>query len=153
MSAGTGISCGMTKSHCKEGERLISSGLEEFLKHLRDVESMFHANSMTEVEAVSETQDLLHYLELCEQDDETMKSVCRRLKEIRKERRAAKDYILQAGHVVSWIEANRQVIKSLEQVLGQVRKEERRGESRVFSPRTNTIDNLMKGEGNDSDQA
>lgn len=131
---------------------MISSGLEDFLKYLRETESMFHANQMAELAAGSETQDLLHYLELCDQDDETMVSVCKRLKEIRKERRDAKDYILQAGYIVSWIEENRQAIKGLEQLLGQIRKEERRGENRVFSPRTSAIDRLTKEDSNDSDQ-
>lgn len=132
---------------------MISSGLEEFLKYIRETESMFHAKQMTEIEAGSETQDLLHYLELCDQDDEMMVSVCKRLKEIRKERREAKDYILQAGYIVSWAEENRQIIKGLEQLLGQIRKEERRGENRVFSPRTNTIDNLSKEDTNDPDSS
>lgn len=132
---------------------MVSSGLEEFLKYIRETESMFHAKQMTEIEAGSETQDLLHYLELCDQDDETMVSVCKRLKEIRKERREAKDYILQAGYIVSWAEENRQIIKGLEQLLGQIRKEERRGENRVFSPRTNTIDNLSKEDTNDPDSS
>lgn len=132
---------------------MVSDGIKNFLDYLRDVEVSFAANSTAEVVANSETQDLLHFLELSEQDEPTMIAVCNRIKQIRNERREAKDYVTQAGYVVSWIDANRPVIKALEQLLGNVRKEERRGENRIFAPRTKILDHLTEQEdSHDPDQ-
>lgn len=132
----------------KEGVLILSEGIKGFLDYLRDVETTYAAFTTAEVEANSETQDLLHFLELTDQDEATKIALCNRLKEVRNERRRAKDYVTQAGPIVSWIEANRQTMKSLEQLLGAVRKEERRGENRIFAPRTTILDRLQ-GESHD----
>lgn len=140
-----------TISAHKEGVHILSESIKDFLDFLRDVETTYAAYSATEVEANAETQDLLHFLELADQDEATKIAVCNRLKEVRHDRRKAKDYVTQATPVITWIETNRQTVKSLEQLLGSVRKEERRGENRIFAPRTTIIDRLQEANHDCSD--
>lgn len=140
-----GIYTGTTLVY-KEGVLILSEGIKEFLDYLRDVETTYAAYVTAEVEANTETQDLLHFLELTDPDEATKIAVCNRIKEVRNERRRAKDYVTQAEPITTWIEANRPTIKSLEQLLGSVRKEERRGENRIFAPRTTIIDRLKEAD-------
>jgi hypothetical protein len=140
-----------TISAHKEGVLILSEGIKGFLDYLRDVETTYAAYVTAEVEANAETQDLLHFLELTAPDEATKIAVCNRIKEVRNERRRAKDYVTQAGPIITWIEANRPTIKSLEQLLGAVRKEERRGENRIFAPRTTIIDRLQEANHDCSD--
>lgn len=58
------------------------------------------------------------------------------LADTRRKRREAKDAIAETSPVVAWLEDNRAVVKSLERLLGEVRKAERIAENRIYTPRT-----------------
>ena len=121
-------------------EDKISVGIENFLEYIRRTEQLYHISIANEQEANDATQDLLHSLELEEHDYHSSARIARKLKEVRQTRRAAKDLTLKAQVVVNWIDENRKTIKTLEQLLGEVRKVERNTENRIYTPKTSVIE-------------
>lgn len=115
---------------------MVSDGVDSFLKYLRETEQMYKMACDNEQEANNETQDILHSIELEEHTYNEMARLARKLREIRQRRRIAKDLITQASPVCEWAENNRQIVKGLEQLLGAVRKEEKRADGRTYTPRT-----------------
>lgn len=87
-------------------------------------------------EANGATQDILHSLELQEHGYHEYAQLSRQLRDVRRKRRAAKDTMSFCAPVLSWAEANRNVVKGLERLLGDVRKAERSAEGRIYTPRT-----------------
>ena len=121
-------------------EDKISVGIENFLEYMRQIEQLYHISIANEQEANDATQDILHSLELEEHDYHSSARIARKLKEVRQTRRAAKDLTLKTQVVVNWIDENRKTIKTLEQLLGEVRKMERNTENRIYTPKTSVIE-------------
>ena len=113
-----------------------SKPIEEILTHFRWCEEKYHMAEADEQEANSATQDILHSIELEEHDYQEMSHLAKELKQVRKRRRAAKDAMSMTAPVLEWLDANRAVIKSLERLLGEVRKAEKNTEGRIYTPRT-----------------
>ena len=111
-----------------------SKGLESFLAFLRETTERHRMAEADRAEAEAATQDLLHALELG--DDKAPGRA--RL------RRTAKDIAEQTRPVVDWVEQNRTVIKGLERLLGDVRKQERRSEGRSYAPRTHILEDIRR---------
>ena len=107
----------------KEAEK-FSPGLEAFLDYLQYASGQYNIALTSCSEAEAATQDLLHSLELEDHDRTYMERLTRRMKKIRRERRLAKDTVLRSGPIVDWVEKNAAVIKSLERLLGEIRKAE-----------------------------
>ena len=116
---------------------MISQGLEGFLNWLRETEQQLHMAEQWEQEANDATQDILHRLELAAEDAGRL---ALKLREVRQKRREAKDLLDQAGPVADWLESRRAVVKELEQLLGGVRKAERRSRDRIYTPKTNILE-------------
>lgn len=112
-----------------------SQGIETFLTFLRETERRYRIAEANEQEANDETQDLLHSIELEQHDDAEFAQLSRNLQRVRQQRRTAKDTMSETIAVLDWVDANRQVIKGLEQLLGQVRKAEKNTENRIYTPR------------------
>ena len=119
---------------------MISQGLENFLDYLRATEQQLHIAEQSEQEANDATQDILHRLELCDLQDEEAGDLAYKLREVRRRRRAAKDQTDQAAPVVAWLEDHRPVVKELERLLGEVRKQERRAKDRIYTPKTSILE-------------
>ena len=119
---------------------MISQGLEGFLNWLRETEQQLHMAEQWEQEANDATQDILHRLELGELAAEDAGRLALKLREVRQKRREAKDLLDQAGPVADWLESRRAVVKELEQLLGGVRKAERRSRDRIYTPKTNILE-------------
>lgn len=115
---------------------MVSKGVEMFLEYIRETEQNYRMALVSEQEANDATQDILHALELEEQDTEGYVRLAQTLREVRQARRSAKDSISQALPVVEWAEENRQTIKGLERLLGAVRKEEKYAQGRIYTPKT-----------------
>lgn len=113
----------------------ISEGLEDFLAFLRDAEEMNRIAQVEEQENNNKQQDLLHEIELSEHGYHDFAKLAKKMQEVRKSRRVAKDNQEVVSPLIEWVEMNRGVIKNLERVLGDVRKKERRLENRVYIPR------------------
>lgn len=92
----------------------ISWGIESFLDYLRETEQQLHIAEQAEQEANDATQDILHRLELCELEDENAGRLAYKLREVRRQRREAKDRIDQTAPVAAWLEERRAVVKELE---------------------------------------
>ena len=121
-----------------------SKGLEDFLCFLRDTVERHNMAEADRLEAEAATQDLLHALELGEDKAPGRARLGLKIREVRRKRRMAKDTAEQTKPVVDWAEQNRTVIKGLERLLGEVRKQERRSEGRTYAPRTRVLEELRQ---------
>lgn len=114
----------------------VSKPIEDFLEYLREAEQQYHMAEAEEIESNAETQDILHSIELEDHDYHGYAKRAKELKDIRKRRREAKDTMYKIASIVEWADTNGPVIKSLEQLLGNVRKAERNCENRIYTART-----------------
>jgi hypothetical protein len=130
-----------------------SEGIERFLTFLRETTERHSMAEADRSEAEAATQDLLHALELGEDKAPGRARLGLKIREVRRQRRTAKDIEEQTRPVVDWVEQNRTVIKGLERLLGDVRKQERRSEGRSYAPRTHVLEDVrrdgVKGAGRD----
>lgn len=117
---------------------MTSTDLETFLTTLRQAEQDYRMAQAEEQAQNDVTQDILHALELQKQSYHQLASLARELVQVRQKRRTAKDTVCRMGPVVAWLETNRPVVKSLERLLGELRKAENRLENRVYIPRAKT---------------
>lgn len=113
----------------------ISEPLEAFLGYLRECVQIYHIAEDEEAEADALTQDILHSLELEQHDETEYLALARELVAARQKRRAAKDRLTMTAPVVGWVKDNQGVIKSMERLLGEIRKAEKSTENRVYIPR------------------
>ena len=121
-------------------QKNISTDLEKFLEFLREVKEKTNIALTIESEKEAETQDILHNIELSEHGYHEYAKLSKKLRDIRQDRRKAKNIIEISSPIVDWTENNKQVIKSLEKLLGELRKIEKTIESRQYGNRTNVLD-------------
>lgn len=114
---------------------MTSQGIENFLAFLRETEQRYHMAESDEQEANDETQDILHSLELQDHDYHEFARLSKELRGVRQKRRSAKDAMNETYPILDWADKNRAVIKSLERLLGDVRKAEKSTENRIYTPR------------------
>lgn len=122
-----------------------SLGIENFLQFLRDTKEVYDISKLKENDADNETQDILHKLELGDNSYHETAGLAKLLRTVRRERRKAKDNALMTAPIVDWIEENERVIKSLERLLGAVRKAEKSTEGRYYNPKTDILDYNVGG--------
>lgn len=118
---------------------MYSERLSDFLEFIRKAQSEYNIACQTESEAVAETQDIEHYLELYHLDYYEYARLAKLLAEVRQKRRQAKDARLQLQPVIEWQAENGQVIKALERLLGSVRREERAQQGRHYTPKSGIV--------------
>lgn len=114
---------------------MTSQGLDSLLSYLREAEQRYHMAETAEQEANDETQDILHIIELQDHDYHEFARLSKELKTVRQKRRDAKDAMIETCPVLDWIDKNRPVIKSLERLLGDVRKAEKSKVNRIYTPK------------------
>ena len=127
---------------------LISQGVDDFLKYIRDTTQNYHMAVADEQQANNETQDILHAIELNTSNWKPAQ-LLRTLRRVREKRRAAKDTIAAAKPLMEWYEENEKAIKRLERLLGDIRKQESKIRNRVYVPRTGVVDE-PEGDGGES---
>lgn len=108
-----------------------------FLNFLRDIQTTYSVASQMEIDADNQTQDILHRLELNRDSAADMERMAQALQEIRKTRREAKDSKAKAEPVMRWIKENGRMRASLENMLGELRKVEKRILNRSYTAKTN----------------
>lgn len=123
---------------------MISEQIDAFLTFLREAEQQYAMAQAWLDEAGWQTQDILHAIEFGRYDAKRTARLTRKLQEVRRQRRKAKDTLEFTGRVTAWVTENRLVIKSLERLLGDLRKLERRNQGRMYAPRTDVMDGLEK---------
>lgn len=122
-----------------------SEQIEKFLNFLREARQEYDIAVAEETEANNATQDLLHSLELDDNKYHDSARIALALKQIRKERREAKDKGVNLQPIIDWSTENIRVIQELEQLLGAVRKAERNSVGRRYIPKTDVLDKTLKG--------
>ena len=116
-----------------------SKELERFLDFLKSAESQLDQAIAGQQEAEAETQDILHSLELEKHSYREMAALSRKLSEIRQTRRQHKDTAAQLTPLVEWAKENDAAVRSLQRLLGDLRKVERSTQNRFYTPRTNVL--------------
>ncbi len=116
-----------------------SEVLKAFLDDIRDADMELKIALADEAETNSQTQDILHAIELDQCNLRRSAALIKTLSGVRKKRRAAKEAIEQLTPVVEWSQGDSSAIKRLEQLLGNLRKIERLQEGRSYSPRTDVL--------------
>lgn len=121
-----------------------SNNIETFLDWIRECGTIYNINLENEMEAVAETQDILHKLELDETTYHEKAKLAKTLSDVRKKRRESKDNAAILEPIVNWRDCNKQAIHSLEKLLGEVRKEEAKTEGRAYYPRTEVVQKALE---------
>ena len=121
-----------------------SEQIEKFLNFLREARQEYDIAAAEETEANNATQDLLHSLELDDNKYHDSARIALALKQIRKERREAKDKEVKLQPIIDWSAENIRVIQELEQLLGAVRKAERNSVGRRYIPKTDVLKKTLK---------
>lgn len=116
-----------------------SKELEQFLDFVNNAESLMDQAIAGQQEAEAETQDILHALELENHSYHEMAALSRKLAEVRQTRRQHKDIVAQLTPVVEWTRENDAAVRSLQRLLGDVRKTEKSTQNRIYTPRTNVL--------------
>lgn len=117
-------------------KNLISENVSDFLDFLRESEQLARISEENEQEANDSTQDILHKLEIQPVSYHEAARLARKLAEVRQSRRMAKDIYNTVSLIVQWAEENKNVVKSLERLLGDVRKAEKFMRNRTYTPKT-----------------
>ncbi len=121
-----------------------SESISEFLKFMRTVHQEYNIATSQEADAEQATQDLLHRLELGEDGDTEMVKIAVTLRKIRRERRMAKDICICLKPLIEWLPANGTTLRSLERLLGEVRKAEKSTENREYRNRTSILEETLE---------
>ena len=85
----------------------------------------------------------MHRLELYDDPYLERKKLYDLIPYIRRDRRESKDSIEVLTPIVQYIESNRKTISCLQQLLGEVRKAERKQRERIYSNRTNIVKDTL----------
>ena len=122
----------------------MSHGIEWILSFFRNVK-MLEGMAETDLEeAEGGMQDILHALEFEEWSYHDQAKLARELKRTRQARREAKNKLEVLGLITEWATANEKTIKSLEKLLGQVRRTEKLQGSRTYNRRTDAVSRALE---------
>ena len=120
-----------------------SEHIEDFLNFLRESQQEYNMAVSDEKETNDETQDLLHTIELQNHIPYNELLIMQAMKQTRRDRRTAKDTIKLASHILDWVKEYPKAAKGLEQVLGNVRKDEQYIENRYYTPKTDIVERTL----------
>lgn len=119
---------------------MTSEKLKSFLDDIREAEADLNSAISDEIEANQQTQDILHAIEMDEYDHRRAPALVRTLWAVRKRRRVSKEAVERLTPIVDWSKENQDTIKSLERLLGTLRRTERHQEKRMYTRRTNILE-------------
>ena len=119
-----------------------SENIAAFLNFLRNAQSLYNIARDELHQADNETQDILHQLELHENSYHKIAALGKKLRAVRRRRRTAKDTVEIYEPIIVWAnrQDNRELLKRLEQLLGEVRKIEESKENRMYVPKTKILE-------------
>lgn len=116
-----------------------SDNIQIFLEFLRQAKREYQIAIAEEREKDAESQDLVHRLELNNNTYHDMAKIAKTITKVRRERRQAKDRQQVLKPVTDWICQNTRVMKSLEELLGAVRRAEKALEGRTYTQKTDIL--------------
>lgn len=102
-----------------------SKYIENFLNFIRDSELIYKEAYEKVHEMDKLTQDYLHDIELGGFDYKGRAKIATKLKDARQIRRANKDITIPLEPLRDWVNTHKSTINELQQLLGQIRKEEK----------------------------
>ena len=97
-----------------------------------------------EIDMDNRTQDILHRMELAENSQYDYICMGFTLKDVRQKRRQAKDLKEITQLICKFSHDYKIPIQELKQLLGAVRKAEKRTENRYYCDRTDVVKNILK---------
>ena len=121
-----------------------SDNIEIFLEFLRQAKREYQISITEEREKDAASQGLDHRLELGDNSYHDMAIFAKVRLQVRRERRQAKDRQQELKPITDWMYQNPRVIKSLEELLGTVRRAEKALEGRMYTPKTNILKEVFK---------
>lgn len=123
-------------------DRFSSAQLESFLRWLRESEEQLRMAQQDEQDCNAQTQDILHRLELSEDGYHETARLGKLLRRVRRKRRKAKNEIDVLSPAVAWAQENQPSVKSLERLLGALRKAEQRQAIRFYTNKTDILEGM-----------
>lgn len=120
-----------------------SKNLESFLNFLRESQEKYKICNQIEDDTNGEILDLEHVLELGEISYHEYAKIAKAIREVKQKRRVAKETKVQLQPLIIWANKNDKTIHELEQVLGNMRKEEKNSSNRYYHPRTDIIQKTL----------
>ena len=121
-----------------------SDYIKEFLSFLRQADTELSIVESTIHDKDNATQDILHHIELQECTPYDFICLVIALRQIRRERRKAKDTQTALIPIIGWANENQKVIRELDKLLGEVRKIEKGTKGRHYQARTNAVMTALK---------
>ena len=119
--------------------------VERMIKLLDQVEPDILAVAETINQCDNETQDILHELEIVPHTHNERGHISKRLVEVRKARRVAKDAYELLLPLMEWINQNQTAINRLKATLGDMRKQDKRHTNRVYIKKAGAEKGTMIG--------
>ena len=115
--------------------------IDKFLEFTRNVQSLTYQLDAQIEEYRNQEQDFDHYIELSDDlsEDEAYKVYCR-IKDMRRERRKCKNEKELLEPVLDWITNAESSLKSLQNVLGKIRKNKVTIDNRAYVVRTHVFE-------------
>lgn len=125
-----------------------SEQIEAFMGLIREAKARYEMAQGDETRSDKETQDILHWLESNEVppvDDDGAMLILSVIGMIRRERRAAKNTAIVMQPVAEWAKTHKSTMESLKQLLGDVRRAERRAGNTHYTDRTDIMAQILGG--------
>lgn len=119
---------------------MTSEGISGFLDFLRNSDELLRMAEADMDQTNLETQDILHRLELHDDKYHETASMAKKLRDVRRRRRAAKNVAERVSPVVAWSEGHKKDIGELQRLLGEVRKIEQRQSVRTYIPKSKILE-------------
>ena len=112
-----------------------SEYISAFLDFVREAQTEYDVARMKQSEADSETQDILHRLELHDDSYHDMARLSKTLKEARQDRRAAKDAISELDPICGWARENARVLQRISATFyNKIAREDSNGKYKYYKP-------------------
>ena len=132
------------ESQKNRDNRSVITHISDFLKFLREADTIYTIADVTQKESDNETQDILHAMELDSLSYHDRARLYSALSAVRQKRRTAKDTAEIMKPVLEWKEKNRAALKSLETILGTVRTLEKDKDNRFYVKRTDIVQRTLQ---------
>lgn len=123
---------------------MISEKIANFLSYIKEECQMYDISREMLKECDEATQDILHKIELDPVKYKERARLATKLQEVRRQRRTAKDINELTKIIAIWEKDNQSIIGSLQRLLGDVRKAEKKQQNRTYVPRTNIIEEVRR---------
>lgn len=123
---------------------MISDKIAYFLSYIEEHCKMYDISKDILKECDEATQDLLHKMEIDPVKYKERARLATKLQAVRRQRRTAKDITEITKIIAIWAKDNKSIIGSLQRLLGDIRKAEKKQQNRTYIPRTNVIEEIRR---------